>query len=85
MRASLGDWDLYPELKYLDVPVLIVVGTESIFPEEGVTKLHQTLAHSVIAPLSGVSHFPPIESSEAFHRAVAGFIQRLPEETTSLS
>lgn len=77
VRASLGDWDLCSELEHLDTPALIVTGDESIFPEEAVTKLRKSLRNSTVTTLHGVSHFPPIESREAFHQSVAGFIRRL--------
>ena len=77
VRASLGDWDLYSELEGLDVPVSIIVGDRSIYPEQAVTKLHEVLPNSSITTLHGVSHFPFIESPRAFREAVRRFIALL--------
>jgi proline iminopeptidase len=77
VRASLGDWDLYPQLKDLRIPTLIVVGNKSIYPEEAVIKLRESLPISELMKVAESSHFPQIESAEAFGHAVAGFIQRL--------
>ncbi len=77
VRASLGEWDLYPQLKALRVPTLIVVGNESIYPEEAVFRLQKSLPISELTELAEVAHFPQIEARDAFAQAVAGFIRRL--------
>jgi proline iminopeptidase len=77
VRATFGEWDLYPQLGKLRVPTLIVVGNESIYPEEAVFRLQQSLPVSELAKLSEVAHFPQIEATDAFAQIVAGFIRRL--------
>jgi proline iminopeptidase len=75
VRRSLGEWDLHPLLSDVRCRSLIVAGTEGIFPAEAAERLHHGLPNSALEKLEGASHFPFIETPQAFRRAVLGFIE----------
>lgn len=75
VRKSLGDWDIHSNLWKVACPSLIIAGDQSIFPGEAFERLDEELPNSALVRLRGASHFPPIETPEAFREAVLGFIE----------
>ena len=74
VRASLGDWDLFPRLDAVDLPTLILTGDASIFPMEAHEALRDALPSARLVVLPGVGHFPFIEAPEAFARTLGNFL-----------
>ena len=77
VRASLGDWDLFEALQGLPVRTLIVTGDAGPFPLEAHQRLHEALPRSELVVLEGVGHYPHMEDSEGFARAVKDFLDRI--------
>jgi proline iminopeptidase len=74
MRASLGDWDLFEELRGLETRTLIVTGEASVFPLSAHERLRDALPASELVVLPGVGHFPHMEDKIGFADAVNRFL-----------
>ncbi|MGC4759225.1 alpha/beta fold hydrolase [Micromonospora trifolii] len=60
----------------LDLPVLIIDGTEDIRPRWAVDSLHRALANSQRVSLAGSGHLPWVENPHDFSRAVTTFLRQ---------
>lgn len=58
----------------MDVPVLLVDGTEDIRPRWSVDSLEADLPRVTRTALDGAGHMPWTESPTAFRSAVTGFL-----------
>ncbi|GLH96305.1 alpha/beta fold hydrolase [Phytohabitans aurantiacus] len=74
VKQELRTNDLAARCRTLDVPVLIVHGTEDIRPQWAVDSLHEALPHAERVTLTGAGHLPWVEARDAFSRAVATFL-----------
>lgn len=83
VRASLGDWDLFPELHRVTAPALIFTGDRSIFPPEAHERLREALPDGRLVVLPGVGHFPHMEAPEAFARTVSAFLDEVTGDAAS--
>lgn len=73
VRRDLGDYDIHEALGRIRCPVLIITGTESVFPAEAMDALHKRIGNAHLVRLSGVGHFPYMEAARDFRREVLHF------------
>ncbi len=66
------------QCRSLDVPVLIVDGTEDIRPRWAVDSLYEALPDVQRVSLAGAGHLPWVENREEFTQAVTTFLSCLP-------
>ncbi len=70
---SLGDFDLRPALRRLDIPSLVLHGDDDPIPLESARELAQCLrAELVVIPECG--HVPYVEAFDTFVRRLDGFL-----------
>ncbi len=72
---SAGEFDLRNKLKDVDIPVLIISGTEDIFPEESMREWKAAYPHSRLILLEHAAHYPQIERPEEYFPAVKKFLR----------
>lgn len=64
-------------LRRLEVPALVIVGSEDAFTtRQDAERMHDLLADSELVWLEGVGHMPNLESSEAFNAALLRLLAR---------
>jgi proline iminopeptidase len=73
-KREVRDDDLVARCRALDIPVLIVDGTDDIRPRWGVDSLHRALPGAERVSLAGAGHLPWVERREDFGRVVATFL-----------
>jgi len=71
---SMGEFDLRDKLHDIDIPVLIISGTEDIFPEEAIREWKAALPDSRLVLLERAGHYPQIERPDEFFRSVKEFL-----------
>ncbi|MET7832233.1 alpha/beta fold hydrolase [Micromonospora sediminicola] len=74
VKRELSESDVTARCRMLEVPVLIVDGTEDIRPRWGVDSLHRALPNAERVTLVGAGHLPWVEDPQGFRRAVTGFL-----------
>ncbi|GAA4262761.1 alpha/beta fold hydrolase [Dactylosporangium darangshiense] len=74
VNQKLSTNDFVTRCQSLDVPVLIVDGTEDIRPRWAVDSLEQALPNVQRATLAGAGHLPWVEDPDGFRQAVVGFL-----------
>lgn len=67
--------NLLPDLKKVDVPVLIIRSDLEVIPVESDQKLKETFPHALLVNFSEAGHFPFIERRQAFTDSVLKFIE----------
>ncbi|MET8364439.1 alpha/beta hydrolase [Micromonospora sp. NPDC005194] len=81
VKQELGNNDLARRCRELELPVLIVDGTEDIRPRWAVDSLHQALPNAQRVSLAGAGHLPWVENPDEFRRAVSRFLARHSRDT----
>lgn len=71
VMGTAGDLDLWDEMVHLDVPVLIVQGTEDLVPPELARALEDALPRGQAALVEGAGHFPFVPGGAGFDSFVA--------------
>ncbi|SCL28337.1 alpha/beta hydrolase fold [Micromonospora pallida] len=74
VKQELATTEMAGQCRALDLPVLIVDGTEDIRPRWAVDSLHEALTNSQRVSLAGAGHSPWVESPDDFRRAVTTFL-----------
>lgn len=86
-RALLGmaaRADADPLLSTIDVPVLVVVGTEDVITSRGqVEMLARAIRGARIEPIEAAGHLPPLEQPDEFNTHVSQFLAGLPKGSLS--
>lgn len=78
-RALATRADSYPTLAQIACPTLVVCGDEDeITAPDMLREMHAQIPGSQFELIPGAGHVPPVEQPEAFARALAGFLKRLP-------
>jgi proline iminopeptidase len=72
--AELGSYDWRPALRELDVPVLVVHGTEDQDPIERATEWVDSLRSGRLYVMDGVGQFPWVEQPDRFFPLVNRFL-----------
>ncbi|WP_243707821.1 alpha/beta hydrolase, partial [Micromonospora sp. KC606] len=81
VKHELGHNDLATRSRALDLPVLIIDGTEDIRPRWAVDSLHQALTNSQRVNLAGSGHSPWVENPDGFREAVTTFLAQHSRQT----
>src|SRR6266545_3390521 len=67
--------DLWPAVRQIKAPTLIVRGSESdVFSPETAKRMHELIPESRIVEIPGAGHSVPADAPEAFERAVREFL-----------
>jgi pimeloyl-ACP methyl ester carboxylesterase len=75
-RAERPDYE--PTLAALDVPTLVVVGSEDSFTTRAdAERMHELLTQSELAWLPGIGHMPNLEDADAFNAALEALLDRV--------
>jgi proline iminopeptidase len=74
VKRELSSNGLAMQCRSLDIPVLIIDGTEDIRPRWAVHSLEQALPNVQRVTLAGAGHLPWVEDPRGFRQAVAGFL-----------
>ncbi len=75
--TTVSSYDLYAELKNLDVPALIIHGSHDPATLEEVTLLQEAIPHSTLVQIEESGHFPFIEQPESFSSHIQTFLTNL--------
>lgn len=71
---SMGEFDLRDKLHEIETPVLLITGTEDIFPEEAMHEWKAAFPDSRLILLDQAGHYPQIERTDKFFRSVNKFL-----------
>jgi len=71
----LKPFNIYEEIKNIQVPTLILHGEESPVSSEVVEHLHQSIPNSQLIQLKHCGHFPHIEQPESMLSAINHFVE----------
>jgi 3-oxoadipate enol-lactonase len=75
--------DVRDELRFVDVPTLVIVGTQDILtPLADSEELVERIAGAELSVISGAAHGLMIEAANAFNERVLGFLARVPRAET---
>ncbi|MDG4773063.1 alpha/beta hydrolase [Solwaraspora sp. WMMD792] len=74
VKRELARTEIAVRCRALDLPVLIIDGTEDIRPRWAVDSLHRALPNSQRVILAGSGHLPWVENPADFRRAVTTFL-----------
>ena len=78
VRALIKRDDVLPQLTGVDVPTLVVVGTEDeALPPERSEALADAIADAWLVRIPGAGHLSCLERPEEFNRALLGFLDDL--------
>jgi len=72
--ASLGDWDLRPELARVRAPTLVIHGEQDIFPLEGAREWAASIPGAKLLIVPGAGHAPHVERPGLVFPAVEAFL-----------
>jgi proline iminopeptidase len=74
VKRELNSADLAGQCQTLDIPVLLIDGTQDIRPRRAVDSLHQALPNSNRVSLANAGHLPWTEQRDDFRQAVTRFL-----------
>ena len=74
VMASLGDWDLRPELARVRALTLVIHGEQDIFPLEGAREWAASIPGAKLLVVPGAGHAPHVERPERVFPAVDDFL-----------
>ena len=81
-RSSIGctrrppsspDWDLFPALRALDVPTLVLHGEHDFVPVELAARIAEAVPGARLSVLPGCGHFTYLEAPEAVFEEISRF------------
>jgi pimeloyl-ACP methyl ester carboxylesterase len=72
--ASLGDWDLRPQLRSLRIPTLVIHGSHEPIPVEAAREWAESIPGSVLKIVENSGHFPYAEQPGPYFAAVMQFL-----------
>jgi proline iminopeptidase len=76
LARELSDYDLYPGLRSIKVPVLVVRGESDATPLALSQKIQSAIPNSQLVVMKNAGHFPFVEQPKEFARVVLEFIGR---------
>lgn len=71
--ARSADWDLFPALRRLDVPTLVLHGEHDFIPVELAARIAEAVPDARLTVLPGCGHFTYLEAPERVFEEVARF------------
>ncbi|HKH49485.1 MAG TPA: alpha/beta hydrolase [Thermoanaerobaculia bacterium] len=72
---KMGDWDFRPRLAALDVPVLVLQGTDDLVPVEASRAWAASAPDARFLAIEGAGHHPYIERPQEFLAAADAFLK----------
>jgi len=72
--GPLGDWDWRDEFRDVDVPVLIVHGTNDPIPIASAREWQKAFRQATLVPIDGAGHFAQFEQPAALRTALDSFL-----------
>ena len=69
-----ADYDLFPKLRQLTVPTLVIHGDEDFIPVEVATHVAQAVPGAVLSILHGRGHFAYLEQPEQVEKQITAFL-----------
>jgi proline iminopeptidase len=73
LSNELSNYDLYPGLRSIKVPVLIVHGESDATPKALSQSIASTISNSNLVIMKNAGHFPFVEQPEAFTKVILEF------------
>lgn len=70
------DFNIYPKLKELKVPTLIITGKQDINPVSVAQDIHNAIPNSELVVIDKSGHFPYIEQPSQFFGAINEFLKK---------
>ncbi len=74
VMASLGDWDLRPELARVRAPTLVIHGEQDLFPVEGAREWAASIPGAKLLIVPDAGHAPHVERAELVFPAIEAFL-----------
>jgi proline iminopeptidase len=71
--SELADWDLFPALRRLDVPTLVLHGEDDFVPVEFAARIAEAVPGARLSVLPGCGHFTYLEAPEAVFEELSRF------------
>jgi proline iminopeptidase len=71
--SESADWDLYPALRRLDVPTLVLHGEDDFVPVEFAARIAEAVPGARLSVLPGCGHFTYLEAPELVFEEVSRF------------
>ena len=71
--SESADWDLFPALRRLDVPTLVLHGEDDFVPVEFAARIAEAVPGARLSVLPGCGHFTYLEAPEAVFDEVSRF------------
>ena len=71
---SFGNWDLRPQLRTLDVPLLVVHGEQETIPMDLVEEWATSMPHAQLMRVPNAAHFTYMEQPQLVWPAVEKFL-----------
>jgi proline iminopeptidase len=68
-----AEWDLFPALRALDVPTLVLHGERDFVPVEYAARIAEAVPDARLTVLSGCGHFTYLEAPELVYGEIASF------------
>lgn len=82
-QAIVSREPLLDKLHAIEVPTLIICGENDEPMLEASRRMHERIAGSELAIISGAGHTPQIENAPDFNRVLSGFLARVHEGVTT--
>lgn len=80
--AALKDFDYREGLKTLDIPTLVIAGTEdALTPPAAVREVASHIPGAELVEIEGAGHIIPAEQPETFYQIIDSFLSRLDAAT----
>lgn len=76
IRLDLGNYDIHNLLNNIKCPTLIIYGEKSIFSNEAVQELKNSIPNSSLITIKRAGHFPYMESPAEFLNTVREFYNK---------
>ena len=67
------DWDLFPALRRLDVPTLVLHGEDDFVPVEFAARIAEAVPGARMSVLPGCGHFTYLEAQELVFEEISRF------------
>lgn len=74
---EMSNYDMFPRMKDIAVPTLIIRGACDISPEEADTQLKQRFTSAELVIMEDAGHFPFVEDNKKFTKVVNSFYKEM--------
>ena len=75
--CDLGEWDIREALRTLEIPTLVIYGSETIFPACAIDSTIRSLPNARLEVMANVGHFPFLEDRPTFLALVDDFLSAI--------